>query len=347
MRVFVTIVAWNGMTFIPELLRSLNAQTFRDFQVLLIDNGSGDGVEAFVRAQHPEVTILRNAHNLGFSPGHNQGIRYAFSKWQGEDLSDRFVLCTNQDTILSPTFLETIVRSAEQHPEAGEIGGKLLRAYSENPQDESLKETVQSDRLDSAGIQPHRNRTFTDRGAGELDRGQYDQEEDVFGFSGALVLLRASALKDVRFEEEVFDQDFFAYKEDIDLAWRLQYRGWKARYVPTAIAYHYRGMYGKEQTGLRELIRNRRKKSRVRSYYCTRNHWNLLMKNERFASACFAFPWIFSMELCRFFYVCLFEPGNARAFLEAVLRAPRMWKKRRHTFRNRKVARVDFREWFI
>ncbi len=82
-----------------------------------------------------------------------------------------------------------------------------------------------------------------------MDNGQYAEAERVFGLSGALVMYRATALQAVRFEDEFFDHDFFAYKEDVDLAWRLQHLGWDAWYEPRAIAHHYRGMYGPDGVG--------------------------------------------------------------------------------------------------
>jgi len=88
-RVSVNIVAWNGMKFIPELLESIFAQTFVDFSVLIVDNGSSDGAEAYVREHFPQVAFLRNARNLGFAPAHNQAIRYAIEHWNENDLSDR------------------------------------------------------------------------------------------------------------------------------------------------------------------------------------------------------------------------------------------------------------------
>ena len=99
------------------------------------------------------------------------------------------------------------------HPEVGAFGGKLLRAFGENVGDEVFKEVVRSDRIDSVGLNPHRNHTVTDRGAGELDEGQYKKQEKVFGISGALALFRASALEDIRFGDEVLDHDFLPTKK--------------------------------------------------------------------------------------------------------------------------------------
>ncbi len=345
-KLFINIVAWNSMDFLPDLLDSIYFQTYTAFEVLVIDNGSNDGLEPFLREHYPQVTVLRNMKNLGFSPAHNQGIKFALNSWKGENLDNAFVLVTNPDVVLSPTFVEEILREVMEFPEVGSFGGKLLRAYSEHMSDNDLRETVQSDRIDSTGLVAKRNRTFHDRGAGEMDEGQYDESRDVFGISGALALYRASALEDVRFEDEYFDQDFFAYKEDVDIAWRLQHLGWKSRYIPSAVAYHYRNMFGKEKAGILDRIRNRRTKSKRRSFYSNRNHWSMIVKNELFINALLAFPWIAIHESARFFYVLFFEPSTLRAFGEAILCMPTMLKKRTVIMKKRKVPASYMRKWF-
>jgi len=335
------------MRFLPDLLESIMGQTYRDFNVLIIDNASTDGIESFLRENYPEITFLRNARNLGFSAAHNQGIRYALEHWPKEEVQDRFVLLTNPDVLLSETFLAEIVAVTKAHPEVGSFGGKLLRAFGENLGDELFKEIIRSDRIDSVGLNPHKNRTVTDRGAGELDEGQFEQVEQVFGISGALALYRASALEGVRYEDEILDHHFFAYKEDVDLAWRLQHAGWDALYVPQAIAYHYRGMYGPEKSGFRERLRNRRDKSSLRNFFSTRNHWLMLFKNLRFVNFLFSFPLILVTEIGRLGYVLVFERTGWRAFKEAVGLLPTMWKKRCATMSHVKRSAKDLRKWFV
>jgi GT2 family glycosyltransferase len=344
-RVSINVVVCNEKRFLKDFLDSIAVQTFRDFSVLIIDNGSDDGVEEFLRSGYPDVTLLRNARNLGFSTAHNRGIRYALDHW-GDDLSDRFVLVANPDTIWSPCFLEEVVRTALANPLAGSVGGKLLRAYGENLNDELFEETVLSQRFDSTGLSPRRNCTFVDRGAGEMDRGQYDSEEKVFGLSGALVLYRAEALEDARIGNEFFDEDFYLYKEDVDLAWRLQNLGWDAVYAPSALAHHYRGMYSPERIGVWGRITNRRKKSTVRSYYSTRNHWLMLLKNLRIIEAFLFGLWIIPHELGRLAFVLFFEASSRKAVFDVFVLAPSILRKRYKTLARAKRRGCDVRKWF-
>jgi GT2 family glycosyltransferase len=346
-RISINIVTWNSMEFLPDLLESLKAQTFKDFSILIIDNASNDGIEQFVREKYPEVTFLRNARNLGFSVAHNQGIRYALKKWQGENLDERFVLVTNPDIIFTSTYLENLAKSTLNKKDVGSFGGKLLRAYGDGVADEVLKETIKSDRIDSTGLRFNKNYTFTDRGAGELDEGQYELEEEVFGISGALVLYRAKALHDVRFEDEFFDVDFFAYKEDVDLAYRLQYAGWKSLYTPKAVAYHYRGVYGKEKMSFFERIKNRRRKSKKLSFYSTRNHWLLIMKNIDLVSLVVAMPRLVFSEVARVGYVIVFEQRNILVFPEVLRLVPKIFKKRKQINNSKKLSGRKIRKMFV
>ncbi len=334
------------MEFLPDLLESISAQTYGDFSVLIIDNASNDGIEKFVREKYPQVTFIRNARNLGFSVAHNQGIRYAMKKWEGENLDDKFVLVTNPDIIMNPSYLENLMRSTKK-TEAGYFGGKLLRAYGDGVTDEVLKETIKSDRIDSTGLRFNKNFTFTDRGAGELDEGQFQDEEEVFGLSGALVLYRASALDEARFEDEFYDVDFFAYKEDVDLAYRLQYLGWKALYVPSAVAYHYRGVYGKEKMGIFERMKNRRSKSKQLSFFSTRNHWLLIMKNIDPVTFVLFAPRLLVSEVARTIYVFIFEQRNIFVFVDALKLVSKMSSKRKHIKKSKKISGRLIRKRFV
>ncbi|KKR84883.1 MAG: hypothetical protein UU48_C0001G0145 [Candidatus Uhrbacteria bacterium GW2011_GWF2_41_16] len=344
--VSINIVAWNSMDRLPTLLESIFSQTFQNFVVRIVDNGSTDHVGEFLREKYPQVMLIRNTRNLGFSCAHNQGIRYAIDKWTDQSLDACFVLVVNPDVVFTPTFLEDLLRNTENNPKVASFGGKLLRAFPNPESDDAWRDMIRSSMIDSTGLRPNRRRCVAERGAGEEDTGQYDKETDIFGVSGALVLYRASALEDIRFEEdEYFDHDFFAYQEDIDLAWRLRSCGWSARFVPRALAYHERAMSGNERVTLWQLMKNRQRKSRLRSYYSTRNHWVMLFKNMSWSDWVLSLPWVIPMEAARFVYVCVFESMNIGAFAEVVLWMPHMWHKRRQIMKKRNESKT-LRAWF-
>jgi GT2 family glycosyltransferase len=340
------IVTWNSMRFLPELLESIMGQTYKNFNVLIIDSASTDGVEKFLRETYPEITFLRNPRNLGFCAAQNQGIRYVTEHWPSKELKDRFVLTVSPNALLSETFLENIIAVTKAHPEVGVFGGKLLRAFGENLGDEVFKETIRSDRFDSVGLIGSKNRKVSHRGAGEMDEGQFDKQELVFGISGVLALYRASALGEIRYKDSVLDNDFGSYQEDVDMAWRLQHAGWDALYVPSAVAYHYRGLYDPEGQGLRYKIRNRRLRSVFQNYFSTRNHWFVLVKSLRISNLLLSLPRILVHECVRVVYVVIFEPKGLRAVVEFVKYFPRMIKKRVFIMRSSKRSAKDLRKWF-
>ncbi|MDP3985300.1 MAG: glycosyltransferase family 2 protein [bacterium] len=344
-RISVNIVTWNSMKYLPALMQSLVGQTFRDFSMLVIDNASTDGTIDFLRANHPEVTILRNFNNLGFSAAHNQGIKYAFASWKDESLHDHLVVVMNPDVICAPTFLEELVRSADQLRDESVFVGKLLRAQRSD--DGHLEETVLTDTIDSTGLGISRSRRAYDRGAGEEDRGQYDNAKEVFGASGALACFRGSALRAVALNGEYFDEQFFAYKEDVDLAWRIRRLGGSAVFIPTAVAYHFRGAYGKAKGGPLEWLRNRFRKSRMVNYYSHRNHWWLIAKNDQWGNILLHLPWIASYEFGKCCAVILFEPKNVRAFFDAWSGLRRIGKKRRLMKELPKRPAAEMRRWFV
>lgn len=344
-KVSFNIVTWNGARYLPELFSSLGEQTFEPLSVRVIDNASDDETVDLLRT-YPNTTLIRNARNLGFASGHNQGFRLAIDKWEGEDLDHCYVIVANQDLVLTPTFVEKIVEVMEDHPGVGSAQGKLLRAFVEHPEDDYLAQTICADRIDSTGLRGSRGRRFSDRGAGQMDTGQYEEEEDIFGPTGALAIYRASALQAVRYKDEFYDGDFFMYREDIDLAWRLRLLGWKSLYAPSAVAYHHRGLFGAERPGLLERIRNRQGKRPILSMLSTRNQWLMVIKNEMVWNVLLASPWIIFVELRQVIYSLLFEPRVLRKALMGLRLIPRMWRKRQVTMKARQAKAKDLRKWF-
>ncbi len=222
--VSVLIVTWNSAPHLEQCLASLDRQSYRDFEVLIIDNASTDRTRELLRAREAQWRVIYNDRNIGFAAAQNQAIRAAKGEW---------LLCLNPDVLLDEDFVGRLLEDGAVYPDAGSICGKLLRW---NPATEPNKTRT----IDSTGIYFTRNMRHLDRGAEELDNGQYDRAQYVFGATGAAAMFRRSFVEAVSVEGEFFDEDFFAYREDADLAWRGQLMGWKCLYTPAAVAWHVR-----------------------------------------------------------------------------------------------------------
>ena len=344
-KVSFNVVTWNGERYISELFASLEKQTFPEISARVIDNASDDETLLRLREQRA-TTVIRNARNLGFAVAHNQGIRLAIDKWEGEDLDHCYVVIANQDLILTPTTIETLVAAMEDSPKAGSAQGKILRAFVEHPEDDFLAQTVCADIVDSTGLRPSRSRVFTDRGSGLMDEQEFSEEGEIFGATGALAIYRASALSSVRYNDEFFDADFFMYREDVDIAWRLRWAGWGSRYVPSSVAYHHRGLYGKEKPGIVERIRNRRSKRPVLAMLSTRNQILLVFKNTSVLNAILVSPWMLLSTARQLIYSFFFEKHVLRGVLFSLKLIPVLWRKRRKTMKNRKASISDLRRAF-
>jgi len=222
--VSVLIVTWNSARYLEPCFASIDRQQYRDLEVIVVDNASGDATRELLRQRESHWGVLYNDRNVGFAAGQNQAIRTAKGEW---------LLCLNPDVLLSDDFVGRLVEAGAAHSEAGSICGKLLRW---DPADEPQKTAT----IDSTGIYFTRNMRHLDRGAEETDHGQYDRAQYVFGATGAAAMFRRAFVEAVSVDDEFFDEDFFSYREDADLAWRAQVMGWKCLYTPTALAWHVR-----------------------------------------------------------------------------------------------------------
>lgn len=213
MKVAVVIPNWNGKKFLKPCLDSLATQIKLD-DIIVVDNGSTDGSADFIAGSYPDVKLIRHPHNKGFAGGVNAGIKLAM------DTHYDFVALLNNDAEAEKNWLEELASGLNAHPEAGIVTSKIL--------DKSRRV------LDSTGDFYTIWGLPFPRGRGETDGGQYDSQSEVFGASGGASLYRVTMLKQIG----LFDEDFFAYYEDVDLSFRAQLTGWKVLYQPKAIVYH-------------------------------------------------------------------------------------------------------------
>jgi GT2 family glycosyltransferase len=213
----------NGRQHLDDCLCSLRRQTFTDFEVILVDNGSTDGSQAYVRERFAEVRLLELGQNRGFTGACNAGWRAS----QGD-----FVILLNNDTEADPNWLREIVAGFGRQPQAGIIASKLLLFD-------------RRDHFHAAGDFYRRDGIPGNRGVWQQDMGQYDQEEYIFGACGAAAAYRRRMLDEIGF----LDDDFFFSCEDVDVAWRAHLAGWRVLYVPTAVVYHKLKATGGDVTG--------------------------------------------------------------------------------------------------
>ncbi|WNG35497.1 glycosyltransferase family 2 protein [Archangium minus] len=211
--VSVIIVNYNGEKLLADCLGSLARQTYRDFEVIFVDNGSADASLARARELMPEARFLPLPENTGFAKGNNVGIAVARGK---------YLVLLNNDTEADPRFLEELVAAAEQNPRAGMVAPKILNFF-----DRTLIDSVGGLVMCPDGI-------AQGRGRGERDVGQYDGLGEVLMPSGCAALYR----KDMLDEVGLFAEDFFAYCEDSDLGLRCLWAGWLTVAAPRAVVFH-------------------------------------------------------------------------------------------------------------
>jgi GT2 family glycosyltransferase len=281
------------------------------------------------------TVVVTRGENVGFAVGHNLAMRAGTAD---------FVLLVNADADLDPGFLAAALPHFDD-PQVGAIQGKLTRPS---------EQAGGAPDIDTLGFTVDRKRRFLPRGMGEADLGQYDEVVEVFGADGAVPLYRRRALDDVAVPRmtppdpdqlEYFDESFFIYKEDVDLAWRLSARGWRTLYVPAATASHVRTLRRGVGGGAVSVMAQRRKNPPRAKYLSFSNHRVMQVKNERVGRlARDLVPWL-SLELAQWGAVLVTERMGVKTLVRFVRMTPLALKKRRWTTRHRPATGDPYR-WF-
>jgi hypothetical protein len=223
---------WNGLRHLQTCLDAVFRQTYPGCEAVLVDNGSTDGSCEFVAGHYPEVRILRSETNLGFAAATNLAIRNTQSD---------YVATLNNDTEVEPTWLEELVKAMDSAPGIGMCASKML-FYD------------QRQVINSAGIAVDRAGIAWDREGGKPD-GFNSEPREIFGPCAGAALYRRAMLDEIG----LFDEDYFGYLEDVDLAWRAQATGWRCLYVPSARVYHVHSATGQEGSSLKNYLLGRNK----------------------------------------------------------------------------------------
>lgn len=239
----IITVNWNGKHLLKELLPSLEKQTYRNFITIVVDNSSSDGSAEFLRKNFPWAKVIVMKKNTGFTGGNNAGLEEAM---KNKDI--KYLITLNNDTIADRNWLRNLVKAAEAEKNIGSCSSKVLYLYNK-------------DIIDTAGIAIYKDGHAQSRGSMEK-ASKYSKKEEVFGASAVAALWKREALE----KTGLFDDLFFMYQEEVDLAWRLRYAGYKSMFVPDAIVYHAHSASSKPFSPLK-------------AYYSERNRLWLVFKN--------------------------------------------------------------------
>jgi GT2 family glycosyltransferase len=320
----VIIPNWNGKRFIMECIDSLKAQTFQDFETILVDNGSTDGSAEFAEERYGDfIRIIRNKRNLGFTGGNNVGIRAARGS---------YIVLLNNDTWADPHWLEELVKATQLEPLIGMWGSKVCSYF-------------QRDRIEATGELIYWDGLCRAQGQFEQDDGQYEVMQEILFPPGCGAMYRKSVLDEIG----LFDEDFFAYGDDTEIGIRARLAGWKCFYVPRAIIYHKNsGTAGRY--------------SPLKAFYVERNRLWVTIKYFPFPLLLLSIFFTFYRYVFQA-YGALTHRGAAGIFTKSYspLRLisiliksygsgfrylPRMWKRRRMLRPLRKVSYGEMFSWF-
>ncbi|MFH1175238.1 MAG: glycosyltransferase family 2 protein [bacterium] len=293
-------------SYLKHLLISIKNQTYPNLEIIIIDDCSDENPFELVKTILPQAKMIRNEKNLGLLKSENKAIEMFGGKYAG---------LLNQDLYLEGDYIEKLVEVLEKDEKIGVCGGKT-RTFLLNEKGEPEFSQL----IDSAGMLFFKDRNIIEAGRMEEDNGQYNKQKTVFGITGAAPLFRKEALEDIKIFGEYFDEDFQMYKDDVDLCWRMNLRGWKCEYAPQALAHHARTSAGIPKKYRKNFLLRRfgyiihrvvKKQSggsatRRRD---VRNHYWMLVKNDTWQSLLKSAPFFLWRELQKLVFGIFFEPN--------------------------------------
>ena len=356
----VNLVIRNEEKYLPFLLSALKRQTFKEWELILVDNASTDKSVEIIKRGMEEIgvkyTIISNNENLGFAAGHNQAFKIT---------SAPYFLLQNPDMYLMPNVFEKMVEFLDDHQNVAVVAPRLMRWDFEKVKASFINglDIVNSSKegftlkIDSIGIKLYRNRralewltkqTWAKDSENEIVRKIYEKSVvEVFGASGALAIYRKEKLNTVLLpENNLFDPTYHSYKEDLDLAYRLQNAGFQSFIILDTIAYHDRTSAGPAKINDWQAIKNKKQQSEFTRFHSYKNHLMTLYKNEYWQNFIIDFPFIFWYELKKFLYLLFSNPTILfNGFKEIIKNFLYTQKARKSILKTRKMYWKGIRRW--
>ena len=330
-KVAIIVINWNGVKFLENCLTSVMQQTYSYFDVYFVDNGSTDISVQYVTNHFPEAKVIKLATNTGFAFANNVGIQHAL-----KDPEVEYIFTLNNDTKLAHDVLQLSIDIINKQKHIGAVAPKMKFFY-------------EPDLIDSIGILIHPDGSGVNRGGREEDQGQYDQSEEVFGVCAGAALYKRALVEDILYRGEFFDNSFFAYSEDLDVAWRARLRGWKCFSCPQAVVRHVHSA-----TSIAH--------SPFKSYHMNRNRFFVMIKDLPFTflvKAVLLTPmrYIRLMNSMRIkqgsSYKLQQKSGKLTPFIivvkgwgSVIVYLPSLLRKRRHIQKRRVVSAQETQQWF-
>lgn len=226
--IYIIIPNYNGCEHLEDCFKSLRGQTYKEFNIILVDNNSSDDSVQFTKQNYPECSIIGLEKNYGFAKAINKGIKNAL-----ENDNCSFILLLNNDIECDTNFFSEMMNGFIS-PDTGSVACKMLNYYKRNV-------------IDDAGNFIRWNDFPLERGQNEEDKGQYDKPEFLFGACAGAALYKREVFE----KAGLLDEDFISYLEDVDFSFRLQRMGFKCFYNPKAVCYHKRMATSKSNVAYR------------------------------------------------------------------------------------------------
>lgn len=333
----IVIANWNGKQHLEKCFKSLRKQNDQNFQITVLDNGSTDGSVKFIKENYPEVSLVCLKKNTGFAQPNNIAIRTVFLNPNIE-----YVITLNNDAEATENYVKEMHSAIQKYEKEGVVAiqPRLMNFY-------------EKEKFDATGVLTTFEFSAVNRGRGDVDNGQFNEIEKVFGPSASAALYTRKFLEEADLSrDEYFDKDYFAYYEDVDLAWRLHLMGYETIYNPKALLYHVHSATGVNY-------------SPFKAFHIHRNHYFNIIKN-----APFFYLWkvLFFMPIRYVLLVLSVVKGNGasakivsgeknkfeksesvikivfRSWWNVLVNLPMLLRKRRMIQKNKKISNKEFKK---
>ncbi len=359
--VTINLVVLNGEKYIRHCLDAIRQQTYQNLEINILDNGSTDKTKEIIQnwkrgfqLETPfPINLIENQVNLGTWPGQEKALEFSHGK---------YIVALSVDVLMRPTAIEKAVEVLEKDEKIGAVQAKILQYNISQLIQGSQGSTLDLQKgrtfilgrtfpkvIDTIGFQIFKSRRVINLGHGEEDRGQYDQEKEIFAVEGAAPIFRKSAFEELRVLGEIADREMFWYGDDLDIGWRMRLFGWKQIYSPGVVMYHDRSTTKGMSRGWRDYfsrIKDRKKIPVFKKRLDWRNKRLARIKNDYWPNMRRDFFPIIKREIQELAYILFFEPAVLLEIPKLIKLLPRTLKKRRVVLARAQVGPKEMVKWF-